>query len=103
MAHAFAFTKPVSRDYQAKLSKLLDFYEWLKGAYGTILKDCLMTQTIQAFRTKFPEQAPYLNDVKILDFIFWSVGKLIRTKKLTAVPNRVFDPARREPTSLFVR
>jgi hypothetical protein len=103
VANAFGFTPPVSPDPQARLGRLLDFYEWLKGAYGTIHKDRLMTQTIQAFRSKFSAQAPDLGDVKVLDFIFWSVGKLIRTKNLTAVPNRVFDPARRDPTSPFVR
>lgn len=94
VAHAFGFTKPASGDYQARLNELLDFYDWLKGAYETILKDRLMIQTIQAFRNKFSAQAPDLDDVKVLDFIFWSAGKLIRTKELTDSPNRVFEPTR---------
>lgn len=91
VANAFAFTKPASGEFQTRLARFLTFYAWLGSAYSTVLTNGLMSQTVQDFRTKFSEQVPYLADVKVLDFIFWSTGKLIRKKQLTAVPNRVFD------------
>ncbi|MGD0008130.1 MAG: hypothetical protein ABSE93_06255 [Terriglobia bacterium] len=83
VAHAFEFTRPVSGNYQTRLNQLLEFYEGLREAYGAILKNRLMTQCILAFRTKFFAQAPQLDDVKVLDFIFWSAGKLIRKGQLS--------------------
>jgi hypothetical protein len=95
VAHAFGFTKPASGEFQTRLARFLKFYEWLRQAYETILEDRLMRQTVEAFRTKFSTQAPHLDDVKVLDFIFWSAGKLIRVEKLTAAPNRVYEPTHR--------
>lgn len=95
VANAFAFRWPVYGSFEHRLDRLLGFYEWLRSAYATILLGNLMSQTAQGFRTKFPEQNPYIPDIKVLDFLFWSTGKLIRTRQLVDVPNHVFEPARR--------
>lgn len=96
VARAFSFTKPSSGTFETRLEKLLTFYAMLRLAYSDILAECLLSETIQAFRAKFSEQTETMHDVKVLDFFFWSAGKLIRTNQLTAAPNRVFDLARRK-------
>lgn len=94
VASAFAFRWPVNGTLDQRLDRLMGFYEWFRLAYATILSENLMGPTVQGFRTKFPEQTPFIADIKVLDFLFWSTGKLIRTGKLIASPNHVFEPIR---------
>jgi hypothetical protein len=94
IASAFAFTWPAYGTFDHRMDRLLKFYEWLKSTYSEILAAGLFQLTVHAFRAEFPEQVPSLADVKILDFIFWSAGELIRTGQLTDAPNHIFEPAR---------
>jgi len=91
VAKAFAFSRPVYGSFERRLDRLMRFYERLKAAYGEILADGLMVATVEAFHARFPELVPHLPDVKILDFTFWSVGKLIRAGQLVNAPNEVFE------------
>lgn len=93
VATAFAFNRPAYGSFEHRLNRLMRFYETLKATYMRILNDGLMASTMQAFHARFPEQASHLPNIKLLDFTFWSTGKLIRTKQLTDAPNRVFEPA----------
>lgn len=97
VANAFAFSRPhYGENVDSRLNRFLEFYEWLRETYSAILSGGLMDHTMRDFRAGFPEQEPFLPDVKVLDFIFWSTGKLIRTQKLVDAPNHVFEPARRQ-------
>lgn len=91
IATSFAFARPVYGSFEHRLDRLMRFYGKLKATYMKILDDGLMAPTLQAFHDRFPEHAPRLPKIKLLDFTFWSVGKLIRTKQLTDAPNRVFE------------
>jgi len=95
IASAFAFSWPIYGLLDNRMDRLLKFHEWLKSAYSSIIADGLMSNTMHAFHAKFPDKVSSLADVKILDFIFWSAGKLIRTGQLPDPPNHVFEPARR--------
>jgi hypothetical protein len=91
VATTFGFRSPVTGRFDAKLDRLLAFYEWLRRTYAEILAQRLMAPCIEAFRTAFPGHTPAVLEVKILDFLFWSVGKLQRQNRLRDSPRRGFD------------
>ena len=92
IAEAFAFSPPGNhKPVRQRLGMLIEFHERLKATYGEILDQGLLNPTVQDFRTIFHEQAPFIGNVKIIDFIFWSTGKLISKGVFADPPNRIFQ------------
>lgn len=92
IAKAFAFSRPAAdNSFNRRLDSFMAFYGRLREAYAQILAEGLLNPALTDFRTKFPEQVPFLPEIKIVDFIFWSTGTLIRDGMFPNVPNQVFD------------
>lgn len=89
VATAFAFSRPMYRSFNHRLDRLMDFYDRLREAYDRFITEGLLNPAITGFRTRFRGQAPSLCEIKIIDFIFWSTGTLIRAGRLPDVPNDV--------------
>ncbi len=72
----FRFRPPYSyRDdsFAARVQPFLDFYADLGDCYRRILADGVLENALRSFRSTYSARVP---DVKILDFIFWSAGRL---------------------------
>lgn len=79
VASVFGFTRPIEKDFKEKLNKYLLQFEHIRKAYETILADELLAPAIKRFDSKF--KSHNLSDMKRLDFIFWSAGKLLKKEK----------------------
>jgi hypothetical protein len=82
----FGFALPNYGRVESRIDKLLTFYSRLQSTYARITAGGLMRQTICSFETRFPAHCAKLSSTKVLDFIFWSTGKLIEDGKLEAPP-----------------
>lgn len=74
VAKTFGFIRPYTPSFDKKLDIYLNQYEVIKDAYLEILNKHLLPKTNICFDEKFKEYK--INEIKKLDFIFWSAGKL---------------------------
>ncbi len=77
VATVFSFKRPYAKDFDAKLEKYLNQLETINNAYTEIRNNQLLSATVGLFNKKFPGHN--LSEVKILDFIFWSAGKILES------------------------
>ena len=71
------FTKRVSgSSMEEKIDSCLEIYEFLKNMYSMLIVDEQIIILISDFREKFSVKKNDISDIKILDFIIWSLGKL---------------------------
>lgn len=59
-----------------KIESCLEIYDCLKEIYFNVLKDKKIEKVILKFRKKFKVNKEKMSDMKVLDFIVWSLGKL---------------------------
>jgi len=79
---ALGFPPPAGgRNFTQGLERYLLFYEWLRGLYANLLSGPTPLPAMAALTTQYPSAAT-IPPIKLLDFIFWSAGKL----KLVLVP-----------------
>lgn len=76
----FGLSKYMQRSFDIKFKKYLNQLEAIKNAYKKIIDERLLENTINRFNQKFIDSN--LTEMKRLDFIFWSAGKIIREKEL---------------------
>ncbi len=75
----FEFKRPYSsKDFSERMKTYKTQYEELKFTYETIISHKLLTNQIEIFKNKYKNyQVP---DIKILDFLLWRAGKLLKQK-----------------------
>jgi hypothetical protein len=77
VALMFDFNAPYSyKPFEKRLEEYTFFYNHLQNIYVEILASQVLEDLINGFRQRFPRQQAKISDVKTLDFIFWSAGKL---------------------------
>lgn len=79
VAKMFGFVRPyISSSFDEKLEIYRNQYEKIKKTYKEILDQHLLQKANVCFDRKFKEYG--INEIKKLDFIFWSAGKLKSVK-----------------------
>jgi hypothetical protein len=77
VASVFQFHPPGNwLSFEKRLQRYLDFYGKLRELYADVLEQNLLQTPRRLFRASYdapPERVP---EMKVLDFIFWSAGKL---------------------------
>ncbi|MDF2462431.1 MAG: hypothetical protein K0Q43_666 [Ramlibacter sp.] len=77
VARVFRFKPPSSSlPLSARLNQYMSFYEKLQQIYGEILQGGFLQRPREIFRTVYAAPANIVPDTKVLDFIFWSAGRL---------------------------
>src|SRR3989344_4255422 len=66
---------------EEKIKSCLEIYEFLKDTYSCFLQEGQLKKLILKFREKFDVTENKMSDIKVVDFIIWSLGKL-STKKI---------------------
>ncbi|MFZ2038936.1 MAG: hypothetical protein WAV11_03285 [Minisyncoccia bacterium] len=61
-----------------KVKSCIEIYEYLKQMYSNLLKDSKVKKVILKFRKRFNVSESKISDIKALDFIIWSLGKVKR-------------------------
>jgi len=64
------------RTRDEKIKSCLEIYEFLKNEYGDFLQNEQIKKLILEFRERFNVSKDKMSDIKILDFIVWSLGKI---------------------------
>jgi len=65
---------------EEKIKFCLKIYEELKNIFLNLLQDEEIRKIISKFRFKFNVNRENISDIKVLDFIIWSLGKLKKEK-----------------------
>lgn len=77
VASVFGFRPPHNyKAFDVRLEEYLAFYVRLSDIYNEILKRDHLLAPRQMFREMYGVQQKSFPDIKVLDFIFWSAGKL---------------------------
>ena len=58
----------------------MEIYEFLNNVYLNLLQDKRIKKIILKFRSRFNAGKGKISDIKALDFIIWSLGKLKKKK-----------------------
>lgn len=74
VARMFSLTRPYQTDFETKILKLSEQFEQIKKGYESILEQNLLPKTIELFDQTFKNNQ--LSEMKKMDFIFWSAGKI---------------------------
>ena len=74
VAKMFSMTRPYQSKFEIKLDKYLEQLEKIQNGYEQIIKQNLIPETIGLFDEIFTDNK--LSEMKKLDFIFWSAGKI---------------------------
>lgn len=82
VACVFGYNRPTEKEFKKKADKYLVQFEHIRQAYEHIMADSLLAPAIQHFDAKFRDYE--LHEMKRLDFIFWSTGKLLKKEKVAA-------------------
>lgn len=80
VVNIFGLSKYTQHSFEVKIEKYLNQLEAIKNAYQKIIDERLLENTINRFNQKFIDST--LTEMKRLDFIFWSAGKIMREKEL---------------------
>jgi len=77
VARVFGFRRPYSYlGFDFRLQRYIEFYRQLREIYVAILADNELADARLLFREHYQAPADRVPDMKVLDFIFWSLGKL---------------------------
>ena len=80
----FSFRKPSSdKTFHVRLNKYVAFYNKLRSIYAEIINGNLLRQPREMFRDIYAAPPQRIPEIKVLDFIFWSAGKLSFKAKRT--------------------
>jgi len=79
----YGFTRPYNyKEFEVRLNEYLSFYSKLKDDYHNVLKNNILDRAIGEFEIVFPQKNKSIPDIKKLDFLLWSAGKLKRSKSI---------------------
>lgn len=77
VAKVFSFRAPYNyKPFETRLEEYLDFYEGLRKLYREIITGDLLRDPAGLFHKKYAPASSRVPPIKVLDFIFWSAGKL---------------------------
>ncbi len=77
----FGFKQPYYiSNIDKKINKYIEQYEQIQNTYTSIIKNNLLKTCFIEFNKKF--SVYNISDIMILDFIFWSAGKLLNIQKI---------------------
>ena len=77
VAKVFGFRAPDScGTFDVRLEKYMIFYATVRDIYSEILDGNLLQEPRRTFRQIYAAPPERIPDIKVLDFIFWSAGKL---------------------------
>lgn len=77
VASVFGFRAPYNhKTFDVRLNEYMAFYNKLRGIYAEILDSDLLQWLRQMFRDIYAAPPERIPEIKVLDFIFWSAGKL---------------------------
>jgi len=79
VSRMFSLSRPQQSEFEVKLDKYLDQLDIIQTGYEQIIEQNLLPETIGLFDQVFKNNK--LSEMKKLDFIFWSAGKV--KKRLT--------------------
>ncbi|SFG29716.1 hypothetical protein [Pontibacter chinhatensis] len=91
VARVFGYSRPLDKDFDKKVDKYLLQFQHIREAYDKILAENLLKPTIELFNNRF--QGHSLPEMKRLDFIFWSAGKLLKKEVATRKEPQQLDLA----------
>lgn len=74
VAKMFSMSRPYQSEFEIKLDKYLDQLDKIQNGYEQIISQNLIPKTIGLFDHNFKDNK--LSEMKKLDFIFWSAGKI---------------------------
>ena len=74
VAKMFSMSRPYQLEFEIKLDKYLDQLDKIQNGYEQIINQNLLPETIGLFDQVFKDNK--LSEMKKLDFIFWSAGKV---------------------------
>jgi hypothetical protein len=74
VAKMFSMSRPYQSKFEIKLDKYLDQLDKIQFGYEQIIEQNLLPKTIGLFDQVFKDNK--LSEMKKLDFIFWSAGKI---------------------------
>ncbi len=74
VAKMFGFSRPYNKEFDKKLNKYLSQFERILNGYNEIQEKGLLNETLEMFNNKFKNNN--LFEIKKIDFIFWSAGKI---------------------------
>lgn len=90
VASVFSFRQPKQRiSFDEKLIYFLNQLQVIQQTYTSLIDNNSIEKVITSFDTKF--QGNNLGQIKKLDFIFWSAGKIMRQKKGQTSSNEFND------------
>lgn len=73
----YGFRTPYNyKDFEVRLNEYLSFYEVLISDYKQVLSENLLDIAFKEFESVFPPTNKPIPDIKRLDFLLWSAGKL---------------------------
>ncbi len=79
---AYILNKKVKgKTKKQKIKSCLKIYKEIKDLYQELLKDKKIEQLIKKFKQKFSLKNNEISNIKVLDFIIWSLGKLMKKNK----------------------
>lgn len=79
VATVFGFRPPYTyRPFEQRLSQYMEFYGELKLLYQSIIEANHLADARSLFREQYQCAVTEVSETKVLDFIFWSAGKLSR-------------------------
>lgn len=79
VAKMFSLSRPYQTEFEIKLDKYLDQLEKIQNGYELIIQQNLLPKTIGLFEQTFANNK--LSEIKKMDFIFWSAGKINTIEK----------------------
>ena len=76
VATMYDFKRPYGKDYDVRLSKYIDFYSTLQKHYAEYIQNgSLRNVVFKTMKSTLPN-VNHVSDIKKLDFLVWSAGKL---------------------------
>ena len=79
----YGFRTPYNyKEFEVRLSEYLTFYAKLKSDYNNVLKENVLKPAFEKFESTFSPKNKPIPDIKKLDFLLWSAGKLKKSKRI---------------------
>lgn len=76
VARVFGFSSYYLNDFERKMQRYEEWYDIIQQTYIQVLSENLLESIINKFDQRFAGNT--IADVKKIDFIFWSFGKIIK-------------------------
>lgn len=76
VARVFGFSSCYIKDYERKMQRLEEQYQIIQDTYERVIQENLLKSTMYKFEKRF--ECNTISEIKKLDFIFWSFGKILK-------------------------